>query len=56
MIEADTVDERARKTGMNADNLKAAVDGCSAVVRGKKEDGAIPIAGALHRDSRAFVI
>lgn len=38
VIEAETLEELAEKTGMNADNLKAAVDGYNAVVRGQKED------------------
>ena len=38
VIEADTLAELAEKTGMNPDNLQAAVDGYNAVVRGEKED------------------
>ena len=38
VIEADTLEELAEKTGMNPDNLIAAVDGYNAVVRGEKED------------------
>ena len=38
VIEADTLEELAKKTGMSADNLKAAVDGYNAVVRGEKKD------------------
>ena len=38
VIEANTLDELAQKTGMNADNLKAAVEGYNAVVRGEKKD------------------
>jgi len=38
VIEADTLDELAEKTGMDAEKLKASVEGYNAVVRGEKED------------------
>ena len=38
VVEASTMDALAEKTGMNAENLKAAVEGYNAVVRGEKED------------------
>ena len=38
VVEASTLDALAEKTGMNAENLKAAVEGYNAVVRGEKED------------------
>lgn len=38
VIEADTLDELAAKIDVNAENLKAAVDGYNAVVRGEKTD------------------
>lgn len=38
VVEADTLEELAEKTGMKAENLVAAIDGYNAVVRGEKED------------------
>ena len=38
VIEADTLEELAEKTGMDAQNLIDAVEGYNAVVRGEKED------------------
>lgn len=38
VIEADTLEELAKKTGMDAAKLQAAIDGYNAVVRGEKED------------------
>ncbi len=38
VVEADTLDELAKKTGMNAANLKAAVDGYNAVVQKGAKD------------------
>ena len=38
VIEADTLEELAEKTGMDAQNLTDAVEGYNAVVRGEKED------------------
>lgn len=38
VIEANSLEELAEKTGMQADKLKAAVDNYNAVVRGEKED------------------
>ena len=38
VVEADTLEELAEKTGMKAENLVAAIDNYNAVVRGEKED------------------
>lgn len=38
VIEADTLEELAEKTGMSYENLQAAIDNYNAVVRGEKED------------------
>lgn len=38
VVEADTLEELAEKTGMKAENLIAAIDNYNAVVRGEKED------------------
>ena len=38
VIEADTLEELAEKTGMDAQNLTDAVEGYNAVVRGEEED------------------
>ena len=38
VIEADTLEELAEKTGMNYDNLQASIDNYNAVVRGEAED------------------
>ncbi len=38
VVEADTLEELAEKTGMDAEKLKASVEAHNAVVRGEKED------------------
>lgn len=38
VIEADTLEELAEKTGMKYENLQASIDNYNAVVRGEKED------------------
>ncbi|MBP3521416.1 MAG: flavocytochrome c, partial [Oscillospiraceae bacterium] len=50
VVEADTLEELAEKTGMDADKLKASVEAHNAVARGEKEDelGFVPGNGEVE--------